>query len=203
VTTRRRRRDSAVVTVLRDADHRAMAWANGGGTTYEIACHPPGASLADFDWRVSLADIAVSGRFSAFEGVDRILTVIDGGGMALEIDGVTSEATMLSPVRFAGEATVRSTLTSGPTRDLNLMTRRGRCTGSMSVRDLDHDQGLEVVPVAGAVVLLVVVAGETALDSSPAVLLGARDAILVERPVRVTGTATVAWIEIRVAARQG
>ncbi|MBM7325185.1 HutD family protein, partial [Agrobacterium sp. S2] len=48
-----------------------MPWKNGGGVTTEIIVHPAKASMADFDWRISMANVAQDGPFSIFPGVDR------------------------------------------------------------------------------------------------------------------------------------
>ena len=61
----------------------ASPWKNGGGTTQEIACWPPGAGLESFSWRISIARIARSGPFSAFPGIDRVITLLDGAGVRL------------------------------------------------------------------------------------------------------------------------
>ena len=57
----------------------ATRWKNGGGVTREVAKSP---SQAPF-WRVSIANVDQEGPFSSFEGLDRILTVIEGKGMVL------------------------------------------------------------------------------------------------------------------------
>ena len=49
----------------------ATPWKNGGGSTRELVCWPPGAGTDAFGWRVSVARIAAAGPFSAFAGVDR------------------------------------------------------------------------------------------------------------------------------------
>lgn len=112
--------------VLRAADRIATPWKNGGGVTREVAAFPPGAGMDDFGWRISLADVAADGPFSAFPGVDRVLTVIAGAGLVLDVEGqvVTLDAAA-PPLAFAGEAKVAARLTGGPIRDLNLMVRRG------------------------------------------------------------------------------
>ena len=69
--------------VLSPADYRRMPWKNGGGHTTEIAAEPPGAGTASFVWRVSVADIAQDGPFSAFPGIDRTLVLLSGRGMRL------------------------------------------------------------------------------------------------------------------------
>jgi environmental stress-induced protein Ves len=60
-------------------------WKNGGGETAEIAVSPPGADFENFEWRISTAIVAASGPFSIFPGVDRVLTVLEGGTMVLTV----------------------------------------------------------------------------------------------------------------------
>lgn len=57
--------------------------------TSEVDACPEGAGLHDFVWRVSVADVAHGGPFSAFEGVERIITVVGGPDMALTVDEVS------------------------------------------------------------------------------------------------------------------
>jgi len=45
---------------------RRMPWKNGGGVTTEIAIAPEGATLDNFDWRVSTAQVDAAGPFSRF-----------------------------------------------------------------------------------------------------------------------------------------
>ena len=102
-----------------------MPWKNGGGTTLEIAIRPHDAAWAGFDWRMSIAEIESDGPFSTFAGIDRTLVVLAGRGMRLT--GIRDEALDVRPydlVTFAGEAQIESRLLDGPTRDLNVMTRR-------------------------------------------------------------------------------
>jgi environmental stress-induced protein Ves len=61
----------------------AQPWKNGGGQTRELVCQPAGASLQDFDWRISVATIAASGPFSSYPGVDRSITLLAGDGVLL------------------------------------------------------------------------------------------------------------------------
>lgn len=104
---------------------RRMPWKNGGGVTTEIAIAPAGATLDNFDWRVSTAQVDAAGPFSRFAGIDRSLAVIAGGRLTMhraDADAVTL-APGEAPARFPGEADVHATL-DAPLSDFNVMTRR-------------------------------------------------------------------------------
>lgn len=118
------------------ADLPATPWKNGGGVTREIVCQPPGAHMANFDWRVSIAHIASDGPFSAFPGIDRVITLLSGGGVHLLGDGDPVDHrldTPLAPFAFAGEAAIHARLLAGDCHDFNVMTRRSKCTASLQV----------------------------------------------------------------------
>ncbi|MBB1199520.1 environmental stress-induced protein Ves [Enterobacteriaceae bacterium 89] len=110
-------------------------WKNGAGETRELCCFPP--ATRDFNWRASIASIAGNGEFSAFPGVDRVITLLEGGEVTL--DGGTAFRHTLKrfqPFRFAGEQTVRAQLSEGQmSMDLNIMTRRDRCQAKVRVAD--------------------------------------------------------------------
>lgn len=112
--------------LIRRADLTAQPWKNGGGRTWEIAAHPEGAGFDAIAWRLSMAEVATDGPFSAFAGIDRTLTVLSGA-MVLDFAGGGSVALDASapPLAFPGEAAVGARVTEGPVIDLNVMTRRG------------------------------------------------------------------------------
>jgi environmental stress-induced protein Ves len=111
-------------------DLTAAPWKNGGGTTREIACRPPRTTVADFAWRASIATIAADGPFSVFAGVDRSITLLQGGGVHLrttaggDIDHRLD--TPFVPFAFDGARAVNATLLAGESLDFNVMTRRDR-----------------------------------------------------------------------------
>jgi environmental stress-induced protein Ves len=114
--------------IIRASDCKTTPWKNGGGSTTEIAIGPDGASLDDFDWRVSMARVASDGPFSDFAGIDRTLAVVKGNGLVLMI-GDNAPVTLSSgsdPVRFSGDTATSAQLTAGEIADLNVMTRRSR-----------------------------------------------------------------------------
>jgi environmental stress-induced protein Ves len=114
--------------VHRSADYRRMPWKNGGGETIEIAVSPPGAAFDDFHWRISMAHVAKPGPFSLFPEIDRTLAVIEGDGIALEIEGrgTVRLGPDAPPFSFPGDVHVGAKLLGGAIDDLNVMTRRGR-----------------------------------------------------------------------------
>ncbi|QXI28909.1 HutD/Ves family protein [Pseudomonas vanderleydeniana] len=107
--------------VLRAADYPRMPWKNGGGSTEEIT-RDEGEGLDGFGWRLSIADIGESGGFSSFAGYERIITVLQGAGMTLQVDGQRTRALLpLDPFAFSGASQVGCTLLDGPIRDFNLI----------------------------------------------------------------------------------
>lgn len=130
--------------LIQYASLRSAPWKNGGGSTTEIAISPAGATLDDFDWRVSLATIAQDGPFSVFPGIDRSLALVDGDGVLLDFG---DERCVLSPseplIEFAGEDTVHATVTGQHTTDFNVMTRRGQCRHRLEVLLVKGSQPLK------------------------------------------------------------
>jgi environmental stress-induced protein Ves len=113
----------------------AIPWKNGGGVTRTITASPPRSDFDSFDWRVSIAEVASSGDFSRFPGVDRNILLLDGAGMMLHgNDGrVIPLTTPFEPFSFQGEEAFRSQLLDGPSRDFNVMTRRGRACADVKI----------------------------------------------------------------------
>ena len=121
--------------LIRYSDLPAVPWKNGGGVTRELACSPEGAGLDDFMWRVSIADVATSGPFSHFPGIERMIMLLDGNGMYLQFENGKRHAltTALEPYRFRGEAHLLAQLANGPSKDFNLMFRREQAEGRIFV----------------------------------------------------------------------
>ncbi|WP_196803503.1 HutD family protein [Thiomonas sp. FB-6] len=96
-------------------------WRNGGGVTRELLARP---AVATWRVRVSVADIASDGPFSAWPGITRWFAVVDGAGVELRI-GSSSQHQLLGAdaLCFSGDVPVECRLLHGPTRDLNLMLR--------------------------------------------------------------------------------
>jgi hypothetical protein len=121
--------------VLHLHDCPARPWKNGLGRTRELVVQPPTAGMDDFLWRVSVAEVDSAAPFSAFPGIDRTIALLDGAGFTMELDDGRTHALTepFAPFAFPGEAQVAVTLAGGPTRDFNLMLRRGRAQGALAV----------------------------------------------------------------------
>ena len=117
--------------IQRVDEHSAMPWANGLGTSYEVASDRNVDGV--WTWRVAIAPVVLDGPFSVMPGVDRELVVIEGNGMVLEVDGESVECLPGRVVRFSGDSTTFARLIDRPVVDLGLMTVRGSVTGSMIV----------------------------------------------------------------------
>lgn len=173
--------------ILRARERVAAPWSNGGGVTREVAAHPPGAGWDTFAWRVSLADVTRDGPYSPLPGVRRILTVADGAGLELTVDGT---AHLLPaghrPFPFPGAAATDSRLLSGPVVNLNVMLRDGQATATV-----ERVRGSRVVapgrrPAHDAdrheAVVVVALEGHTLLRAAPEVRLDRFDAALLTAP---------------------
>lgn len=101
----------------------ATPWRNGGGVTRELLAWP---SASDWALRISVAEVARDGPFSSFPGVQRWFAVLSGSGVRLTVAGEVRELTAGSPpFQFDGGVDTGCQLLAGPTRDFNLMLRRG------------------------------------------------------------------------------
>jgi len=170
-------------------------WRNGGGSTRELAAWPAGD---DWTWRISVAEVASSGPFSRFEGVERWFAVLDGAGVTLDIAGERHQlSTGSEPLRFDGGAATDCTLVKGPTQDFNLMVKTARAqarmqrlAGDQSVR-LDH---------AATVAIYAVQAARVVCDGRG---IDVRGGVLLWQTLETGATVDIAgaqalWMEIRI-----
>ncbi|MER0482601.1 HutD family protein [Streptomyces sp. Edi2] len=138
--------------ILRAEGRAAAPWSNGGGVTREVAVQPPGSGWDTFAWRVSLADVTRDGPYSPLPGVRRILTVVDGAGLELTVDGTAQLLPeRYRPFAFPGGAATDSRLLDGrPVVNLNVMLREGRAAATVEmVRGRGRGRGSRVVWPAG------------------------------------------------------
>lgn len=186
--------------ILRAADYRRMPWKNGGGETTEIAVWPENAGLDDFGWRISMARVERDGPFSAFPGIDRTLTILEGAGLRLMIAGraaVDLEA-VSAPYAFPADLPTDSVLLGGPVTDLNVMTRRGRF--KHAVRRVEALEKTEIASDAKVTMLLCHRGAVDIVVGTEAGRLGELDCLVLEGSesvsVRTGPTASLFLIEI-------
>ncbi|NEA41393.1 HutD family protein [Streptomyces sp. SID11385] len=197
--------------MLRWSDYRAMPWRNGGGTTREVASgtlpgvacgeRGPGAEPSGpdaFDWRVSIADVDAGGPFSAFPGIDRVITLVEGSGMVLTVDSAPPRLVEpLTPFAFPGDARTDCRLEGGAVRDMNVMTRRGHASAHVRMVPVG-DGGTEVTGAADEIVLVLAVTEGVVVDErGTATPLGRLDCARATPRLSLRGEGTVA--EIRIA----
>jgi uncharacterized protein len=125
-----------------------MPWANGRGTSYEIASDRNEAG--EWTWRLALAPVNEDGPFSRIECFNRSLAVVEGAGMLLSVDRKKLQCLPMQVVRFRGDAITEATLTNGPIMDINLMVRRKEAEGEMAiVSDAGLLNGASIVVAIG------------------------------------------------------
>lgn len=153
--------------IRRVSQHTPMPWSNGRGVSHEITRH------ADDDgewlWRVAIAPIVEDGPFSSLRGVHRELTLIEGDGLVLTIDGEQVTCPDSGVVRFSGSSNTTATLTNGPVVDLNVMSKEG------------HEMAMMITsgPVVTGDFVCVVALEDCVVDlDDNDVSLGTRDAIV-------------------------
>ncbi|MER7467944.1 HutD family protein [Streptomyces sp. NPDC097981] len=195
------------VRILRASDRTAVAWKNGGGVTREIAAWPEGAGMAGFGWRVSLAEVAADGPFSAFPGVDRTLTLAEGAGMDLTVAGARRLVDeRYAPQDFPGDAPTDCRLLDGPVVNFNVMYRRDRVRADTAV----VRGALALTAAPGQTLLVVALRGPAELEAGAGdrfgagpVALGPYDAVRIDGAntcgLRTRGHAAV----VTLAARPG
>ncbi|MDV7661312.1 HutD family protein [Acinetobacter baumannii] len=108
-----------MIELIRADQYTKMLWKNGAGFTLEIA---RSQGEADFEWRISMADVTTSGPFSLFPNKQRIISVLEGHGMVLHVDNLPAKKLNQGDIfAFHGESQVQSGLVDGAIRDLNLI----------------------------------------------------------------------------------
>jgi len=181
------------VEVVRFEALEAVPWANSGGTTRVVAVDP----AALWAWRVSIADIEAGGAFSSYAGIDRVLVQLSDRRLLLDLDGAVTELGRFGSVAFDGGLPVSCEIPDGPTRDLNLMTRRGVVSGAVRVVTTSD---VVAVPGDAEETFAVVVDGSFTLAGEPDPLRPF-DTVRCRRSVGIelTGQGTVALITVEAA----
>jgi environmental stress-induced protein Ves len=178
-------------------DYRRVRWKNGLGWTTEIAVGT-GEGLWDWDWRISIATVDADSEFSSFPGIDRSLLVLDGAGMVLSVEG-QGTFTLLAdgpPLAFSGDVSTSSRLLAGPTRDFNVMTRRGVVSHTLSRHTLAGS-----LVLGHATTLVYSIEGDARIVENQELRLEPGDSVVLDdqRGATLTGDAKLVLVELLAA----
>jgi hypothetical protein len=115
---------SRVLDPIHLASLPSLRWKNGAGRTKEIASFPANASLDDFIWRLSVAEIEQPSAYSLFPQIDRTQVIISGASLRLHNPtGLKKRLIAYQPFSFAGEQQWFAE-PEGACQMLNVMTSR-------------------------------------------------------------------------------
>ncbi|GAA1939609.1 HutD/Ves family protein [Nocardioides hwasunensis] len=161
------------MTLVRAADVTPQPWANGGGTTRELAWADDGA------WRISLAEVAGDGPFSTFAGRHRLLTVVDGPVLDLSVDGESHVVEPARPFAFSGDAAVLASVPEGAVVALNVVVDPMVVSPFVTVLELGRGSALPL-----------------AADQAAYVVTGEQRGCLVVGPDEVAGRCAIAVVTL-------
>ncbi len=115
------------------ATSKREPWKNGLGSTLVVASDAADAQSA-WTWRLSIADVPSRAAFSNFPGVDRLIALLEGAGLAIERGGVVTDVPAAGcALAFHGEEGVVGLPRGVGVRDVNLMLRSDQWTGEMQL----------------------------------------------------------------------
>lgn len=155
--------------------YTALPWKNGLGTTDEICLRPEGATREAFGLRVSRATIAEPGRFSAFPGVERVITLIDGTALDLDFGERVQRLQPRTPYGFDSAQMPVGDPKGGAVRVLNVMAARS------DWRIVQAEVLQTAANFAPALCVFFAISGDwTLCDGGTEVLLPVGDTALVE-----------------------
>jgi uncharacterized protein len=170
--------------LYRASTYVSTPWKNGLGSTLEVA-RDGGEGLDGFGWRLSIADIDESNGFSSFSGYQRVISVLEGAGMRLEVDGQLSAPLLaFESFAFSGDSHVHCHLLQGAIRDFNLIYSPARCSARLQWLPVGSAQRIHT----SATTLLLFAAGgevDARLDGAACDTLEQYDCLQIERPTGI------------------
>lgn len=174
-----------------------QTWRNGGGSTRELLAWP---DAANWQVRISVAEITRDGPFSALAGVQRWFAILQGDGVRLALGENPQVLTPVdAPLAFDGATAPGCELLGGPTQDLNLMLRQEAGTGRMD-RAVVGEEWLSAAPLRAVYTLDAVwlqIDDNDALAMAPNTLAWHEDAAHQRWRLRGAGddAAAALWME--------
>ena len=152
--------------VLRNAGLPVSRWPNGAGRKADL--------LTGDGWMTGFAWLDADAPFSLLTGLDRTITLVEGPGFTLHVDGRPLPVlSRFMPTDFDGGAVTHCRI-AGPSRVLNVMTDRARYRH----RVVMTERSGRVDPAGSVACVVVVLEGEA---NSGGVSLGPLDGASLER----------------------
>ncbi len=137
------------------------------------------ARADDGSWQIRLADIDAAGLLPVLPGRSRLLTVVDGPVLGLDVDGTTHVVEPHRPFALAGDAAVTTSVPEGDVRVLDVIVDPQVITPHVTVLELGRTTSLPL-----------------AEDQAAYVLTGSGAANLVVGPGEVAGRCTIAVVTL-------
>ncbi|MDN3713725.1 HutD family protein [Paracoccus cavernae] len=162
--------------------YRTMPWKNGRGATDEVWLWPEDADREDFSIRISRAPITDDGGFSAFEGADRVITLIEGRGLGLDFAEGQHRIAPHVPFQFDTGLAPFGRPLGGPVRVFNVMARRA----DWVIADARVTE--EPAEWQGDLVVAFALAPQSILCGGEEITLAAQDTVVLRDPARVLAT---------------
>lgn len=167
-----------MIRLLPYANYAQMRWKNGQGVTREVCRFP---DSEQYDWRISVATIHENGAFSRFPGYLRNISVLEGDGMFLTLDGQRSA--LIPPFQaadFSGDGETYCEVVGGPLLDFNVIADRETTQATVHWSrggEWAHQQGVMLLFNAGSERVITV--------SGQRFTLQPYDSLLVDAPADV------------------
>lgn len=188
------------VQPLEYAEFQPVPWKNGAGKAIVLAVHPADASMENFAWRVSIAEIDEAVAYSLFPGLNRTQILLTGQGLHLKGMQQYDLITAYDVIDFDGESELSCELVSGACRVLNIMVRR-----SLAAAEVKVVRGSGLMQLVGDNHLFYVAFGKYVLSSTHAAAIHIKsgDGLLIhERNVLMQASAGEEAVLIVVSLRR-
>ena len=137
------------------------------------------AAADDGSWQISLAHVDRDGPLATYAGRERLLTVVEGAVLDLEVDGEAHVIEPLRPVALPGDATTVVALPEGAVRTLDVVVDPAVVAPFVTVLELGRSSALPL-----------------AEDQAAYVITGEQSGGLVLGPGEVAGRCTIAVVTL-------
>jgi environmental stress-induced protein Ves len=157
------------LTIHGPENYKRMPWKNGGGMTTELMAKER-LDGDGFLWRISIAEVAMSGPFSDFSAYLRTIMLLEGDGFILKCTDAAGNPKggkrldrPYDPYTFDGAWKTDCSLIDGPIKDFNLMVDRNQAQGTLKIERLQRNTAhtLAVHHTALVHVLKGIISGES------------------------------------------